>query len=743
MRLVAPEMKRIAPLFLRAAACLAAERVVTDADMAVANQSYGELRRDVSVQGGPLKVGGRTFATGLGSHATSEIVATVPAGTARLTGAAGVDDEVGAGKGSVRFRILSGDAVLWESPVMKAGDAPATFDVPAPSTSHRKLYLIADAEGNNDFDHADWLDLKWIAGNAGETSAAKIFTGAEFGILAGEKKDQTPALRRALAALRAAPGSTLKLAKGDYHFFESGALKRHFHISNHDQPEWHPVSVPLVDLRDITLDGQGSRFVFHGEPLPFLIQDSEKITVRGIALDYDVPHLSQAIVTATGPGWYEMTIDTKKFPHRFNGRWFDMIGEGWTGNATTWGTVFEAKTGMIVPRTGDYGFGGKVTVLAPGEYRVAKDIAKDGIKPGDALTLRHGPLARPQPGFTIYRAKDTVLDNCPVYAAQGMGILGQRSENIRVTGGGTHVAPDSGRYFSTSADGTHFSNCKGELIEENALFSGMMDDAMNVHCTCLRILEKTAPDTLRCRYMHGQSVGFEIALPGENLRFIKARTLTDGDSRRVVKIRRLDTTDIEFTFDKPVPDDVVAGDALENPDWQPSVVFRGNTVKNNRARGVLFTTNRPVLVEDNKFLDVSGSAILLAGDANGWFESGACHGVTIRRNLFRDNLTSRFQFTEALIAAYPEVPDLKAQTKRYHSDVRIEDNVFETFDVPLFFGISVDGVTFARNRIVYNTRNPGWKKPPFIFHGCENITIRDNTVGNAPAGQRWPAETGK
>lgn len=716
----------------------AAPVVLTDADMAVANQSYGELRRDLSLDGNTLQVGGRKFATGLGSHTTSEIVLSVPAGTARFTGAVGVDDEVGRGRGLVTFRILSGDTVLWESKPMKAGDAPAAFDIAAPSAKHRKLYLVADALGSQEYDHADWLDLNWVAGTS-ENSPAKIFSGEEFGFIPDSREDATPAMRRALVALRDAPGSTLRLAKGTYHFFETEALKRHFHISNHDQPEWHPVCVPLVDLRNITLDGQDSVFVFHGSPMPILIQDSEKVTVRGVAVDYAIPHLAQGVITATGPGWYEVNVDTAKFPHDIVNGWFTFRGKDWKGPAWTGGIVFEGKSGMIVPGTADYGFGGKLTVLSPGKYRVEKDVEKSGIKAGDVITLRQGPLARPQPGITLYRAKDTVLKNCPVYAAQGMGILAQRSENIRVTGGGIHPAPDSGRYFSTNADATHYSNCKGLLIEEDGLYAGMMDDAVNVHCTCLRVQEKIDARTIRCRYMHGQSVGFEIALPGENLRFIKAATLTDGETRRVTGIRKLNTEEVVFTFDAPLPADLVVGDALENPDWQPSVIFRGNTVKNNRARGALFTTNKPVLVENNSFLESSGSAILLAGDANGWFESGGCHDVLIRKNFFRDNLTSRYQFTDALIVACPEVPDLKSQTKRYHANVRIEDNTFETFDVPLVRATSVNGLAFTGNKVVYNTRYKAWGQPAFRFAGCEKIVIRDNTVENAPATAKWPA----
>jgi hypothetical protein len=162
------------------------------------------------------------------------------------------------------------------------------------------------------------------------------------------------------------------------------------------------------------------------------------------------------------------------------------------------------------------------------------------------------------------------------------------------------------------------------------------------------------------------------------------------------------------------------------------VVFRGNTVKNNRARGSLFTTPKPILVENNRFVDIAGSAILLAGDANGWYESGACADVLIRKNLFKNNLTSRFQFTNAILSIYPTVPQLKEQTEYYHRNVRIEDNVFETFDVPLLFAISTDNLKFTHNQITYNNIHPAWNKPPFILHRCSRIEITKNLVKNPP-----------
>ena len=260
----------------------------------------------------------------------------------------------------------------------------------------------------------------------------------------------------------------------------------------------------------------------------------------------------------------------------------------------------------------------------------------------------------------------------------------------------------------------------------------MMDDALNVHSTCLGIEDVPAPNQIRCRYKHPQAVGFEVFLPGETLRFIQGPTLEQKDEIKVKQVRKLNTNELLITLEKNVPAGLGKGDAVENADFQPSVIFRNNTVQNNRARGILLTTPRKVVVKNHPFKTVAGAAILLAGDAQGWYESGPCEDVEISGNRFLNNLTSYFQFTEAIIALYPEVRNLSAQKQYYHRNVRIFDNEFETFDVPLLFAISSEKLSFTGNKIRYNNDYRAWNKKPFIFRRCKDVRISGNTV--APLG---------
>ena len=209
-----------------------------------------------------------------------------------------------------------------------------------------------------------------------------------------------------------------------------------------------------------------------------------------------------------------------------------------------------------------------------------------------------------------------------------------------------------------------------------------------------------------------------------------------GDQNKVVAIKSVDkpsahgAKQFEIVFEKAIdPAISEAGTfGIENLEWTPEVYFADNTIRNNRARGSLFSTPKKTVVEKNIFDHTSGTAILLCGDCNGWFETGACHDVLIRDNKFINSLTNMFQFTNAVISIYPEIPDLKDQKKYFHSGIVIENNEFETFDAPILYAKSVDGLVFRGNVIKQNNQYPAfhWNNHRFFFQRVTNYSISDN-----------------
>mgnify|MGYP000136939447 FL=1 len=574
-------------------------------------------------------------------------------------------------------------------------------------------------------------------------SAQKVYEISAFGLKANSSKNASPVLQKALAKIKAeykeGEKVILRFPEGRYEFHEKGAAVREYYISNHDQTNPKKVGIALEDMKNLTLDGQGSEFVFHGRMLPVSLLRSESCLLKNFSIDFENPHIAQVKIVENDPQdgivfepapWVDYRIAKDSI--------FEAYGEGWTMRHS-WGIAFDGDTKHLVYNTSDIGCPTKgASEVAP--RRIHAPGWKDArLVPGTVVAMRG--WGRPTPGIFLSHDVNTTIENVKVHYAEGMGLLAQLCENITLEKFGVCLKGDADpRYFTTQADATHFSGCKGKIVSCNGLYEGMMDDAINVHGTYLKVVKRVDDRTLVGRYMHGQSWGFEWGCPGDEVQFIRSNTMElVGKQNKIISIRPYDKEQTEgareflITFQEPV-DQVIneqSGFGIENLTWTPEVLFSGNVIRNNRARGSLFSTPRKTIVENNLFDHTSGAAILLCGDCNGWFETGACRHVIIRKNRFVNALTNLFQFTNAVISIYPEIPDLKGQQQYFHGGpeggIVIEDNEFETFDAPILYAKSVDGLVFRNNTIKLNTEYKPFhpNRNRFWLERVTNVTIAE------------------
>lgn len=574
-------------------------------------------------------------------------------------------------------------------------------------------------------------------------SAQKVYEISAFGLKANSSKNASPVLQKALAKIKAeykeGEKVILRFPEGRYEFHEKGAAVREYYISNHDQTNPKKVGIALEDMKNLTLDGQGSEFVFHGRMLPVSLLRSENCLLKNFSIDFENPHIAQVKIVENDPQdgivfepapWVDYRIAKDSI--------FEAYGEGWTMRHS-WGIAFDGDTKHLVYNTSDIGCPTKgASEVAP--RRIHAPGWKDArLVPGTVVAMRG--WGRPTPGIFLSHDVNTTIENVKVHYAEGMGLLAQLCENITLEKFGVCLKGDADpRYFTTQADATHFSGCKGKIVSCNGLYEGMMDDAINVHGTYLKVVKRVDDRTLVGRYMHGQSWGFEWGCPGDEVQFIRSNTMElVGKQNKIISIRPYDKEQTEgareflITFQEPV-DQVIneqSGFGIENLTWTPEVLFSGNVIRNNRARGSLFSTPRKTIVENNLFDHTSGAAILLCGDCNGWFETGACRHVIIRKNRFVNALTNLFQFTNAVISIYPEIPDLKGQQQYFHGGpeggIVIEDNEFETFDAPILYAKSVDGLVFRNNTIKLNAEYKPFhpNRNRFWLERVTNVTIAE------------------
>lgn len=561
---------------------------------------------------------------------------------------------------------------------------------------------------------------------------------ADYGLKPDTKENASPLFAKTLQEIASA-GNTdsivIVLPEGRYDFYPEGATEREYFISNHDQDNPKSVGLAFEHMKHVVFDGQGSELVFHGRMLPVSLVHSENCTLKNFSIDFENPHISQVKIlendTVAGMITYEVAPWVQ---YEIRDSAFVAKGEGWE-HTPAWGIAFEGDTKRLVYTTSDIAVGTrKVTEIAP--RKIKAPWVNKKLIPGTVVVMRG--YGRPTPGVFLSNDTNTKLENIQVHYAEGMGLLAQMSENITLDGFSVCLrGKDDPRYFTTQADATHFSGCKGKIVSVGGMYEGMMDDAINVHGTYLKVQKREDDKTLVGEYMHPQAYGFDWGFVGDTVQFIDAKTMEIiGQPNRITAIQAVDKPDnrgakkFRIVFEQ-VLDPAIAETGsfgIENLTWTPEVYFADNVIRNNRARGSLFSTPKQTIVENNVFDHTSGTAILLCGDCNGWYETGACHDVVIRKNKFINSLTNMFQFTNAIISIYPEIPDLKSQQKYFHSGIVIEDNEFDTFDVPIVYAKSVDGLVFRNNMVRQNHDYPvfHWNKHRFFFQRVIHADIENN-----------------
>ncbi len=567
-----------------------------------------------------------------------------------------------------------------------------------------------------------------------------------YGIKPGNGKSVTAKMGKALNDIRQKyNGRNVKivLAPGRYDFYPDKSANRTYFISNHDQDNPKNVGMPIEGIDSLEIEGNGADLIFHGRMLPISVINSRGVKINNLHIDFAEPHITQLTIlsndpqkgiTFSVPEWARTRIadDTR----------LELYGDGWSVKPGG-GIPFEGDTKRVVYGTGDISVPLDSVVRIDRQTYLAPRWRSKTIKPGMVVTARS--WGRPTPGIFLSECTNPTLNGVSVHYAEGMGLLAQLCDSVTLTGFNVSLRGDNDpRYFTTQADATHFSGCKGKITSTGGLYEGMMDDAINIHGTYLKVVGREDDKTLLGQYMHGQSYGFKWGEPGDSVNFINSSTMELlGSTNHIAAISPVDKeTDLgakvfRITFTEAVPAEINADKTfgIENLSWTPEVLFADNIIRNNRARGSLFSTPRTTIVERNLFDHTSGTAILLCGDCNGWFETGACRDVVIRDNRFINALTSLYQFTAAVISIYPEIPDLEGQTTPFHGGkgypgVVIENNEFQMFDAPLLYAKSIDGLVFRNNRISFNKDYPPfhYNKYNIRLEHTRNVTVENNTT---------------
>jgi hypothetical protein len=244
-----------------------------------------------------------------------------------------------------------------------------------------------------------------------------------------------------------------------------------------------------------------------------------------------------------------------------------------------------------------------------------------------------------------------------------------------------------------------------------------------VHGTHLRIAEKPAPDQVLLRFMHAQSYGYDAFFPGDEIEFVRAASLTPYASAKIVSAKHVNPREILVTLAGLAPEGMLEDDVVENVTWTPEVEIVNNYMARIPTRGVLVTTRRKVLIADNRFERMTMSAILVADDAENWYESGRVEDLMIRNNVFDECGETMLP----VICIGPENTEVRSDHP-VHRNIVIENNCFKMKDTAVLDAKSTRHLKFACNTITRSDKplHSPMTNDIISLKACSDVIIKGN-----------------
>lgn len=523
--------------------------------------------------------------------------------------------------------------------------------------------------------------------------------------------------------------------KGVYNFSSDYATQADYYLSNTDVENPRKFSIFIKNMQNIIIDGSGSQFIYAGQTAPFGVDASSDITIKNVDIDWEIPLSAEGYVIKSSKDFVDMKIDKEQFPHYVRDSTLIFKGENWEvdNKVSNQFCEFDATTTKFAYRTGDKFSSNKSEDM--GDYIRFYGQFDPIPKVGNFGVLRHSK--RLNPAMFFNKTLNINIQNVTVHNSGGLGILCQFCDTINVKNVNFRPNREKGRrVLCGHDDGIHLSNNKGEITVEQCSFYGLMDDPINVHGTSLRVEQIINNNTIKGIFIHPQAVGFDSWADEFNeVSFINRENMSSYGVCLVDKFELISPTEFVINFKQNIPEQLKLGDALENLTNSPSLTCKNNYFGSCRARGVLVSTPKKVVIENNVF-DSAGAGILIAGDANCWYESGACADVTIKNNHFNECVTSMYQFCEGIISICPEVPNPQID-KPFHRNIKIIGNTFMAFDYSVLYALSVKGLQFKNNKIIRSHMYTPYatRKHMINLDYCANVEIENNILINDVLGK--------
>lgn len=532
-----------------------------------------------------------------------------------------------------------------------------------------------------------------------------IINAVDFGARNQTGFCNTRAFRSAIDACRQTEGAVLCIPKGVYHFYNA--------------PE--DMHLPLHDLSDVTIEGNGSELIFHTPVAYWDIRNCRRVYMKNLTMDWaweDAPLATVGRIASVAEDGSFIDIvfpACQKVPLPFEIRIVGPFDPWRYTPGFPGGFEFRPYQNGHIHLTGDPAEDEKMRrlvrelsqILKPGAERLEANAlrfytqdprwAAEHFKPGQCYNFRHfeydGVAVRTSASSHITFERIT-LYGCPGHGFLSNGYVSHlHFDDCRIL-----PRPGTARSISVSVDCLHVGNSQGNILIEDCDFSAAGDDCINLHdnsCMGVRRMDDytlLALRASRANMLLERGSRIELRNPdlsplGYRAEVMEARYQPDGKA-------------CLLKLSEPLPKYLPAESVIFHTTFHTdNYVIRNCRFTNNRARGALLQGSHG-LVEGNLFENIQGAAIQIeTGCESRWSEGQGVTDLLIQNNVIRHCDLNAWQMAVIYMGVY--LPNGRT-------------------DYPVF-----EDVELCKNTIIDCPRLA------CFCSSCKNVWVHDNAIINA------------
>lgn len=469
----------------------------------------------------------------------------------------------------------------------------------------------------------------------------------DYGAVAGDGLDDTPAIQTAVAALT--DGDTLWFSAGTYDI--SGPLPN----VDFDENVSNRI-MNFVNLDDLTILGNNTRLLGKqwGTVMSFFRCDN--LVIKGITIDWrknESPH-SAGKVKVKGSDYIDVEIE---FPNIVRADLpADVISEFYPYGGAPGRPAYG---GYFIPNSDPR----ETQKLSSTRMRVFVDVSRIGdIDLNDRVVILHKKHGM---NITQYYSCDGItIHDVNIYGGGGLGVYAVGCSDIDIDD--LHIKPDDvdGAFVSSTAASTRFFSCRGSYSVKNSDYRNTGDDGINLHTEYFKITSISNPKTFKMAKPDGgvpninrmPRVGdvLEVGMkPQSSLAAVGTVTITSV---------AVNGNFLDVSTQEDLPTQVQVNDfAIDVSAIPDTVTIHNLKCVANRGRGIIFRA-RKASIKNCSFSFISGPGVLLGPQVDYFYEGPGVSNVSVdncvfsRCNLGHASEEAMLSLAAHLTAGYGESP---------------------------------------------------------------------------------------